>query len=110
MHLALAVSGVQRSRNGARQRGGVIGDAKFPAVRQKDADDLAGTNSGGHQSARRQFHHLAVRGIGDASLGDARGVDDRDLGSVPAAGIQDHVMNKLAFRIIEKLGPQTFDR
>ena len=105
VHLARAVGGVQRSGRGAGQHGRMIGDAELPAVGQEDADHLSRTNAGSHQAACRQLHHLPIGGIGDAAFRNAGGVNDRDLGAVPAAGVQNHIVDELAFGIVEQPGP-----
>jgi hypothetical protein len=99
MNLALTIGGVQRGRNRARKRRRVVSNAELPAVGKEDADGFAGTYTSGHESARHALYQFAVSPVADAPWRSARGVDNRNLGSMPSARLQHHIVYEFALGI-----------
>ena len=108
--LTLAIRRIERGRYRARQRGGVKNDAELPAVRQEDADDFSGTNPAGHQVARHPLHQFGVCAVGETSCRGAGGVNHGDLARVPAAGVENDLVDKLAGGIGKQLGAKSFSQ
>src|SRR5579871_6353767 len=82
-NLALAIRGVEQRRNSSRKRCGMIGDAEFPRVGQKDGDDVSGLNAGGDQTLCGALDQFTILTVGEAAA--ARGIDYGSLSRVAAA-------------------------
>jgi hypothetical protein len=77
--LALAIGGIEQRRNASGERGGVIGDGKFPGVGKKDGDHFSGSESGGDQAAGKDSTRPHIR---ESETAIAGGVDQRCLAGV----------------------------
>ena len=95
--LALAVGGIEKSRDGAGEGGGVIGDCKFPGVGQEDGDDLPGSKPGGDQAAGERLDQFGIFRIREATI--AGSIDKRSFAGIAAATLQNKVVNEKAGRI-----------
>ncbi len=61
--LALAIAGVERRRDAACERRGVIRNAVLPGIRKVNRHAFAGVKSGGDESPRGAFHERPIFAI-----------------------------------------------
>ena len=91
-HLAFAIAGVQRSRDGTRQRGRVIAHAEFPGVANEDSDYIPRLDSDRHKISRDALEHLGVTRVVPAMVlmvGRHRGVHDSSVRAEFSACLED---------------------
>src|SRR5258706_11930047 len=95
--LALAIGGIEKCGYTPRERGRMIGDGKFPGVREEDRKDFSGSESSGDEATGQGFDEAAIFGESDAAI--AGSVNQCCLPSVLAATLEDNVVDEAASRI-----------
>ena len=91
---ALTIGRIQQRGYGSGEGGGVVGGAEFPAITEKDGNDIAWLESGGDESTGQGFDGFAVFGVGDAAV--AGGVNNGSLVGKAAAAFEDEIVDEAA--------------
>src|SRR5271165_1629980 len=102
MHFAVAVGGIHGGGNGAHHRSRMKGDAELPAIGKVDANHLSRPDAGGNQPVSGALDQVSVFRVADAARWCAGGVDDGDLVAVLPAGVEYHIVDEFALRIVVK--------
>jgi hypothetical protein len=80
----------------------VIGDGEFPGVGEEDSSDFSGSESGGDEAAGEGFDEAAIFGKSETAI--AGSVSQGCLAIVPAAALEDNIVDEAAGGIGVELG------